>query len=313
MKNLVYIMKRILMMIPTLIVVTILIFAMIRAVPGDPADIILGDKATEATKEAWREKKGYNKPIVEQYFIYMGDLLHGDLGKSVKYNRDVVDLMGPRVLVTMSLIVAESTFILGMSFPLGYLAAKHRNGIADRAITMFSLFGISTPGFWVGTLLLLLFALKLGWLPVGNWGEGFFGHVKALILPGFTASLGIAGVMIKTLRSNVIDVIRSNYVDFARSKGIPEKRVKNRHILRNALITTITLFSIRLAFMFGGSIIIETVFSLPGVGYMMVNSIFSRDYAVVQSVMLVFALIVLVVNLVTDAIYSVLDPRVVLE
>ena len=312
-RTLMYMTKRVFYIIPTLLFISILVFAMIRVIPGDPADIVLGERASEESKEAWREKMGLNESVVEQYFIYVKQLLQGDLGHSMKYNRNVSDLMATRLIVTLSLLLTSSIFIIGISIPLGYLAAKHQNGIFDFIITSFSIFSVSAPQFWIGSILLLIFALQFKIFPVGNWGNTFFDHVRALILPGFTIALGSIGLLIKNLRSNIIDIINSDFVDFARSKGIPEGHIMNRHILRNVMISAITLFSLRMAAMFGSTLIVERVFSLPGIGLLLIESIFSRDYATVQSAVLVISLVVLLINLITDTIYSLLDPRVVLK
>lgn len=216
-------------------------------------------------------------------------------------------------MVTVGLVISTTIFVLLLSFPLGYLAGSKHGTPLDSGIKTGALIVISLPQFWVGTLFLLLFGLKLHWFPVGGWGDTFLEHAHSLILPGLTGALTTSALTIRNLRSNVIDVVNSDYVDFARSKGLTEKRIKNRHIIRNSMISTVTLLSLRIANMLGGSIVIETVFSLPGLGKLLVDSIFARDYAVVQTVVLMLALIVLIVNLITDVAYSMLDPRVRLE
>ena len=204
-------------------------------------------------------------------------------------------------------------FVVLISFPLGYYCGRHKNGIGDNVIRIISLVALSMPQFWIGVLLLLLFGLKLGWVPISGWGSTIPEHIQSLILPAITGALGVCTLMIKNLRSNVVDVMDQDFVDFARSKGIPESRVRSRHIVKNALISTVTLLALRIVNLLGYTVVIETVFSLPGVGALLVEAIFRRDYAVVQSVVVIFAALVLLVNLITDISYSLLDPRVELE
>jgi peptide/nickel transport system permease protein len=312
-KQLQYILKRILHMIPVLICVTILIFSMIRLIPGSAAEIMLGDKATPEKIAILEKKMGLDKSLPEQYLLFMKQVLTLDFGDSVVYARSVLELIQPRVAVTVSLVLVTTLLVLFISFPLGYLAGSRSGGLADGIIKSGALVAVSLPQFWVGTLFLLLFALRMRLFPVGTWGETVGERLHALILPGLTGALTTSALMIKNLRSNVIDVVGSDYVDFARSKGLKDGRIMGRHVLRNAMISTVTLLSLRVANMLGGSIVIETVFSLPGLGKLLVDSIFARDYAVVQTVVLLLALLVLAVNLLTDIAYSLLDPRVRLE
>ncbi len=305
-----YIVKRILQIIPVLLLVTVLIFLMIRLVPGDPARLILGEKATNSAVAALREKLGLNQSLFTQYLRFLKGLVTADLGVSLTYQRPVADLLLNNLPVTLSLTLASVLMSLLISFPLGYLAGMRKDGIADHAVRSTALVAISMPSFWIALLLMMFFSVKLRWLPVGGWGETLGDHLKALILPAFTQSLMTSALLIRNIRNSVVDISAMDFVDFARSKGIAEGAVKNRHILRNALISTVTLLAMRMAYMLGGSVIIETVFSLPGIGKLMVDSIFGRDYAVVQSLVFLFAFLVLVINLITDVLYSFLDPRV---
>lgn len=300
-------------MIPVLFCVTILIFLMIRLIPGSPAVIMLGDKATPEKIAILEEKMGLNEPLIVQYGLFLKQIVTLDFGDSITYARPVLELIQPKIGVTVGLVISTTIFVLLLSFPLGYLAGKNHGTPTDGIIKSGALVVISLPQFWVGTILLLLFGLKLKWFPVGQWGNNWLEHIHALILPGITGALTTSALTIRNLRSNVIDVVNSDYVDFARSKGLPESRIRSRHIVRNSMISTVTLLSLRIANMLGGSIVIETVFSLPGLGKLLVDSIFARDYAVVQTVVLMLALIVLIVNLITDVAYSLLDPRVKLE
>jgi peptide/nickel transport system permease protein len=295
------------------LIITILIFIMIRLIPGDPATVLLGDKATPELVAALKHKMGLDKPIYMQYLIFMKNLLTMNMGNSLLFIVPVSDLLKERLVLTGLLAFMAAIFSVLISFPLGYIAGTNKDNAKDTAIRTGTLVALSMPQFWVGLLLLMLFGVELRWLPVAGWGDTWPQHIKSLILPALTQALTTSALLTRNLRNNVVDVLQMDYVDFARSKGLKERAVRSRHVIRNALITTVTLLSMQMAYMLGGSIIIETVFALPGVGALMVQAIFSRDYAVVQAVVFVFAFFVLLVNLITDISYSFLDPRVRLE
>ncbi|MEM0530789.1 ABC transporter permease [Zongyangia sp. HA2173] len=313
MQQLNYAIKRLLQMIPVLLCVTILVFVMMRLIPGNPAQIMLGEKATPEMVAAKEVEMGLDKPYIVQYGIFLRDLVTGNLGESIQYSIPVSDLLGSRMIVTVSLALMTALFVVLISFPLGYYCGRHKNGIGDNIIRVLSLVALSMPQFWIGILLLLLFGLQLGWVPISGWGVTFLDHVRCLILPSITGALGVCTLMIKNLRGNVANVMGMDFVDFARSKGISEGRVRSRHIVKNALISTVTLLALRIVNLLGYTVVIETAFGLPGVGALLVEAIFRRDYAVVQSVVVIFAALVLIVNLITDISYSLLDPRVELE
>ncbi len=308
-----YIIKRILQMIPVFIIVTIVIFFMIRMIPGDPAAVMLGSKASPEAIASMREKMGLNQPMWTQFLIFLKDLFHFDLGTSVKYNQSVSSLVASRFLVTAALTVVSTVFSVIISFVLGYVGGMKKDKWQDQIIRFASLFGLSAPTFWIGLLLLTVFAVNLHLFPVSGWGDTLPDHIRGLILPGITQALGVSAVMIRNLRNNVIEIKGSDYVEFAKSKGLKNSVIRSRHILRNALIPTTTLLALKIAYMLGGSVVIESVFSLPGLGALLVNSINARDYAVVQGVVLTFVIMVMVINLLTDIIYSILDPRVKLS
>ncbi len=310
MNRLNYILKRVLQIIPVLIIVSILIFLMLRFIPGDPARLVLGDKATEAEVAAMHKKLGLDQSMLTQYWIYIKGIFTLNLGDSLKYQRPIVDLLKERVGVTLLLTLVSTVFSLVVSFPLGYFAGMHKDKVGDHVIRTAALAAIAMPSFWVGLLLMIVFGLWFHVLPVGGWGSTFTDQLRCLILPGITQSLMTSALLIRNIRNSVVEVNVLDYVDFARSKGISEKKVKNNHILRNAMISTVTLLSMRIAYMLGGSVIIETVFSLPGIGALTTDAIFSRDYSLVQTLVFLFAFLVLVINLLTDILYSFLDPRV---
>jgi peptide/nickel transport system permease protein len=257
-----------------------------------------------------REKLGLNRPLLTQYLIFMKGIFTLNLGDSLKYQRPIAELIKEHIGVTLLLTLVSTIFSLLISFPLGYYAGMHKDKPGDQIIRTTALAAIAMPSFWIGLLLMLLFGVKLRLLPVGGWGSTLPEQIKALILPGFTQSLMTSALLVRNIRNSVVDINILDYVDFARSKGISEKKVKNSHILRNAMISTVTLLAMRMAYMLGGSVIIETVFSLPGIGMMTVDAVFSRDYALIQALVFLFAFLVLIINLITDILYSFLDPRV---
>ncbi|MCH3919669.1 MAG: ABC transporter permease [Sphaerochaeta sp.] len=310
MNQLNYIIKRILQIIPVLFLTTILIFVMIHLIPGDPARLMLGEKATESAVAALREKLGLNRSLTAQYFQYLKGLLTFDLGTSLTYQRPVAQMLKERIPVTLSLTLMSTILSLLISFPLGYLAGIHKDKPGDHVVRGSALVAIAMPSFWVALLLMLLFSVKLRWLPAGGWGTTVWDHIRGLILPSLTQAIATSAILIRNIRNSVVEISVMEYVDFARSKGISEKEVRDHHILRNTLISTVTLLSMRVAYMLGGSVILETIYALPGIGKLMVDSIFGRDYVVVQALVFLFAFLVLVINLLTDILYSILDPRV---
>ena len=292
-------------MIPVLFVVTILVFSIIRFIPGEPARLILGEKATEEAVAALTEKLGLNEPLLTQYLLFLKQIFTLDFGNSFTYQMPVSELLASRFPVTLALTLMSTVISLVISLPLGYFAGVHKDRLGDQVVRTTSLVAISMPSFWVGLLLMIVFALKLKWL-----SDTLLGQFRCLILPAVTQSLMTSALLLRNTRNSVVDITRMDYVDFARSKGITSGEVRTRHVMRNAMISTVTLLSMRMAAMLGGSVIIETVFSVPGIGKLASDAIFGRDYAVVQYVVLLFAVLVLVINLITDILYSFLDPRV---
>lgn len=308
-----YVLKRLLQMIPVLLVVTVVVFSLIHFIPGDPARLMLGDKASFEQVEVLREQLGFNEPLVVQYGIFMKKLARLDLGESIKYHKPVIEILSKRMSLTISLTLLAGVFASIIGLPLGYIAAAKKDKLPDQIIRGSALVALSLPTFWVALLLLIAFALKIRLFPIGGWGQTPWEHIRGLILPAFTLSLQTTALLIRNSRNNIVDVSRSDFVDFARSKGIKNSVVRNRHIIRNSLVSSATLLSMQMAYMVGGSAITEMVFNLPGVGQLMVQSIFGRDYPVVQGSLLVIALIVMLLNMLTDVLYSALDPRVTLE
>jgi len=308
-----YTFKRIIQMIPILIIVSIIIFFMIRLIPGDPITIRLGVKATPKMVEILMKKEGLDKPILVQYLIFIKNLLRFDMGNSIIYHIPILVLLKKRIVVTLFLTLFTLIFSVVISWPLGYLAGIKENKIEDQIIRSGALVALSAPQFWVGLILMILFAVSIKIFPVGGWGDTWLQHLRAIILPAFTQSLMTVALLARNLRNGVVDILKMDYIAFAKSKGLDDKVIKNRHIIRNAMVPYVTLIAMRAAYMLGGSIIIETVFALPGVGALMIQSIYGRDYTVIQGVVLIFALAVMTINVLTDLTYAYLDPRVRLE
>ena len=307
-----YILKRLLQMIPVILIVMVLIFVLMRMIPGDPAIVMLG-RARPEVLEAYRIKMGYYDSFFVQFWRFFTNTFKFDLGDSLHFRMPVTKLIGSRFIVTMWLTVFSTILTILISIPLGYLAGIKKDKVEDQCIRSFSLFGLSMPSFWVGLMLLLIFGVRLQWLPVSGWADDFAGRLRTLILPSLTLAIATSGVIIRNTRNNIVDVKSHDYVDFARAKGVSNARVSTAHIIRNALIPTVTLIGMRVGYMLGGSVIIESIFSLPGMGELLVSSVLRRDYAVVQGVVIVFVIIIMLINLITDLLYSVIDPRITLK
>jgi peptide/nickel transport system permease protein len=306
-----YVLRRLLALMPTVLGVTILVFFLIHLVPGDPARTILGNQATPARIALVRHEFGLDRPLPVQYEKFMARLVHGNLGTSLFYNVGAGHLVWSRLPITLWLIVFGTLLAVVISVPLAALAASRRDTVVDHAVRAVPLVGLGFPAFWVGVMLTLLFALNLGRLfPVGGYGYGFFGHLHSMFLPALTVALGISPILIRSLRASLLEVFDAEYVTTARAKGISERRVLFRHALRNAVISTVSVLGVNVAYLIGGTLIVEQVFALGGVGQLMIDSINARDFPVVQAVTLVFAVMVVLVYLLTDIVHALLDPRV---
>ena len=310
MSRLGFVWQRLLQMVPVAIGVTIIVFFMIHLVPGDPARTMLGVHATDQAVAALHHKWGLDRSLAAQYGLFMDRLFHGNFGDSLFYRVSARSLILGRLPATLWLILYATILSIIISVPLAVLAATHKNRAADHAVRAIPLIGLGMPSFWVGIMLILFFSLKWRLFPVGGYGEGISGHLKSMFLPGLTVALAISPLLIRSLRASMLNVLESEYVTTARSKGLPSRRVLTHHALRNAVIPTITVLGINIGFLVGGTLVVENVFALPGIGNLMLTAIFNRDFPVVQGVTLVFALMVITVNLLTDISYAMLDPRV---
>ncbi len=283
---------------------TFVIFGLVR-LTGDPTNLLLPDLAPEEVREALREKLGLNEPLIVQYGIFLTDLTQGDLGTSFVFKVPVTDLIGQRLPATIQLALVALIATLVVGIPLGVIAAYRRNGIIDKIASFLAILGQSAPGFWVALLLVLAFSIKLKWLPPSGRGDG----IEYLVLPVIVISLGPLAGLVRLLRSSMIEVLETDYVKFLRLKGLPERTILWQHALRNAGLTTLTFVGILTATLLTGSVVAETVFAWPGMGWLISESIVSHDFAVVQGVVLVFSFIYIVTNLVVDLLYGVLNPR----
>jgi peptide/nickel transport system permease protein len=303
--------RRILQMIPVVFGITIIAFFLIRLIPGDPAVAILGNHYTPQLGNALRASMGLNKSIWQQYLIFIGHLLQGNLGDSIYYQQSVLSLVVNRVQPTLWLVVYAAVLALVIAVPLAVLAAVYRDTIIDQIIRAVFMVTLAMPAFWVGIILVLVLSVHWRVFPVTGFGTGgITSHLYYLFLPALTIALSFSAVLIRSLRNSILTVMTADYVDTARAKGISGRRIMIRHILRNALLSTVTIFGINIAFLIGGTVIVEDIFAVGGVGNLLIQSILQRDYPVVQGVVLLIALCVVAVNLLTDVVYALLDPRV---
>jgi len=300
-----YLFSRLLGAIIVVFGVVLLVALLIHLVPGDPVEAMLGEAARAADREALRSALGLDRPLPVQLWDYFSGLLRGDLGISLHSRRPVSAVLAERIPATAELAVASLAIALLIALPLGVVAAVRRGTVVDHGAMGFSLLGISIPNFWMGPLLILLFSLWLGWLPVSG-REG----PASLVLPALTLGTALAAVLSRMVRSTLLEVLGEDFIRTARAKGLPEFQVVFGHGLRNALLPVITLLGLQLGALLGGAVITETVFSWPGVGQLLVESIQRRDYPLVQGCVLLISLTYVLVNVITDLVYAAVDPRV---
>ncbi|HCQ46607.1 ABC transporter permease [Achromobacter sp. LC458] len=311
-----YLTKRIAAAVPTIIVVTVLVFGMIRAIPGDPASLMLGDIDNPALLAEMRHALGLDRPVGEQFLIWVGNALHGDLGMSIARREPVMHLVLTHFAVTAQVVLTATLLACLVAIPAGMIAAWRQNRRADTAIVSTSILFVSMPSFWVGILLIWLFGVKLNWLPVYGFesmAQSGLGALKYLVLPVCAIVLTEIAAITRMMRASTIETLRLEYVAHARAKGLPEKRVMLRHVLPNSFGPTLTVIGLMLGHLLSGAAVIETVFTLPGIGRLLVESIYARDYPVVQGCLLFIALLYVAVNLVVDLLYPLFDPRVKLQ
>jgi peptide/nickel transport system permease protein len=306
-----FILRRVLQTIPTIAFILVVTFVLVRLLPGDPASAMLGDRAIDADVERINAKLGLDRSIPVQFLYFTRAVFTGDLGNSIGLKLPVLELIMKRLPVTLMLTAMAAIIALLLALPLSFVAALNRHQAPDTIIRGVFQIGLSMPVFYVGLVLLTVFAAKLRWFPVGGYGDSFFDDLYHLFLPAMTLALSLAAVLMRNLRASIIGVVGADYVDFARAKGLRSRVILVRHVLRNALISTVTLFGLSIGTLLGGAVITETVFAIPGAGRLMIESIYGRDYPVIQGLTIALAMLVSVTFLVTDIVQAWLDPRVV--
>jgi peptide/nickel transport system permease protein len=297
-------------MIPVLLGITLLAFLFMQLLPGDPITILTGGKASPETIAALREKFGLDKPVYIQYLLFLGNAMRGDLGNSILQKTPVVELVLERVWPTLFLLGYGGLIAVLLTIPLSILSAMRADQPVDHGIRISGMVTFAMPSFWLGLLLILLFGLKLDWFPIAGWGDGFFGHFYYLFLPSLTIGIFLAPILILSLRSSLLEIMGAEYVEAARAKGLKPRRIMVKHVLRNALIPTVTILAVNIGWLVGGSVVIETVFSIPGLGLLLIRSVLYRDYPTILGLTIIFGVLVMAVNLLADLSYAMIDPRV---
>jgi peptide/nickel transport system permease protein len=305
-----FIVRRLAQMVPVLFGITIVVFALLQLIPGDPATTILGAQARPDSIAALRRELGLDRPLWEQYLRYMGNLAQLDLGNSLKFRVSVASLLPGRLEVSLALIAYATLLTVAITLPLGIVSALRKDGLFDQVTRGLLLLTLVMPAFWVGIIFLTYFSVQWKLFPVAGYGEGWREHLHHLFLPALTIALSIVPILVRSLRASILEAMGSDYVRTARAKGLRERAVVTAHVLRNALIPALTLLGLSVGYLLGGTVIVENVFSLPGAGKLLVEAIAARDYPLVQATTLVFAALVISINLLTDLIYTFLDPRV---
>jgi peptide/nickel transport system permease protein len=307
------VLQRLAATVPVLLLVTAGVFALLHLTPGDPIDAMMAESVDAVAKASLRAELGLDRPLPLQYAAWMGRLLRGDLGRSIRNGEPVLESVSRRLRPSLQLALLAMSVSLLIAFPAGIVSAVRRNTAADRVSTTLALFGICMPNFLLALLLIFLFGVTLRWLPISGYvdpAEELVDGLRSLALPAVTLGLALAAVVTRTLRSSMLEALSEDYVRTARAKGLPEGRVIRGHVFRNALIPVVTVLGLQLGTLIGGAVITEYVFALPGVGRLVVDAVFARDYPLVQGVVLLIALGFIASNLLVDLLYGVIDPRI---
>jgi peptide/nickel transport system permease protein len=305
-----YIAERVVSAIPVLLGVTIFVFVAVQFVPGDPIRIMMHGRISDAEVAQIYAKLGMDRPLLVQYADFVRKALGGDLGLSIVQNTEVAKLVGEKLAPSLWLLVCSAVLSVIIAMPLALLSARRRNRLTDHVIRVSSMVGFAMPPYWIGLLLILLFGLKPGLFPISGFGRGPLDHLHHLFLPALTIACFLAPILVQSLRASMLDVLAAEFIEVARAKGLSEWRILVKHVLRNALIPVITVLAVNISWLVSGAVIVEYVFSLPGLGSLLVRSVGYRDYPVIQGLSVVFAVIVVAVNLLADLSYMLVDPRV---
>ncbi|PNS00362.1 peptide ABC transporter [Petrotoga mexicana DSM 14811] len=313
-----YFIRRILLSIPTILLVTLIVFLLVRLVPGDVVDMIIGTQNFLSEEQILQmyEDFGLDKPLISQYFIWLKSLVTGNLGVSLRTGEDVADLLVQRLPVTLELALLSILFSIIIGIPLGMISALKKNTYVDNSIKVVGLVGLSSPAFWIGTIFIVLFSFYFDNFTIFGYVsfiENPLKNLQIFLLPSFTLGLMIAAQILRITRTSMIDELSKDYVKVAHSKGLSKNKVIYKHAFRNALTPIITITGIQLGYLFGGSIVIENMFALPGLGRLLLQSVNQRDYPVIQAIILFIVIVIVILNLLIDFIYTIIDPRVNLE
>lgn len=308
-----YIARRVLLMVPTLFGISLVAFGLMHIAPGSAASAMLGDRATPEAIAALEREMRLDQPVPVQYMHWLGGVLRGDLGESFSTHKPVLELLGERMLVTLEIGVLSLVVALAGAIPLGVMAAVNQNRLRDHGARIVALLGISIPDFWSGILLIIVFGVQFGWVPAGGFtpiSDGILENLRSIALPVLTLGFVNMGLITRMLRSSMIETLSQNYVLTARALGVPTRKVIWDDALRNAFIPTLTVIGITIGLVLSGSVMLETVFALPGVGRLVADSVFNRDLPVIQGALLLIGVVYVFVNLLIDVLYTVLDPRI---
>ncbi|MGR9208419.1 ABC transporter permease (plasmid) [Rhizobium leguminosarum] len=305
-----FVLTRPLQFLPVIFGISVITFILVRLIPGDPARNILGTRATPAALASIRAQYGLDQPMWLQYVYFLKNLANGEMGKSILYKIDVLKLIVTRIEPTLALVVSSVVLSVLIAVPMAAIAARNAGRAPDHAVRIVSTFGIGFPPFWLGLMLIILFSVELGVLPVSGYGATIGDKLSHLVLPSLTVALSLSTVLTRSLRAAMIDQLKSDVATAARARGMPEGIVFWRHVLPNSLVPTINLLAVNIGWLIGGTVVVESVFALPGMGQLLVRAIFSRDYMVVQGVAMVFACATVLINFIADIVTVAADPRV---
>lgn len=302
--------RRLLQAIPVLFGITVVSFFLIHLIPGDPVAVILGNHYNATTAAALRHALGLDQPLWNQYLLFLTNILHGDFGKSVYYEQPVTQVISDRIEPTIWLVLYSGVLSAIISVPLAIVSALRADRIFDQVVRTVFVVAFAMPAFWVGIILILVLSVNHRFFPVSGFGAGALDHLYYLFLPALTIAASFASVLIRSLRNSILEVLHEDYVRTAKAKGVRFQVLILRHVLRNALLPTVTIFGVNIAFLLGSTVIIENVFAIGGIGQLLVSAILQRDYTVVQGITLLLAVAVVAINLLTDVVYALLDPRI---
>lgn len=309
MNELTFVSRRLLLAVPSILAVSVVTFFMLRLVPGDPARVLAGPRADAETIEQVRSTLGLDQPVWVQYFLYIGRAVRGDFGYNLTGSSPVLEVVANGAVVTGTLAVVALVFTIVISLTLALLAARRPGGIFDTVARVFSVGGLALPSFWVALMLIVLVALPTGLFPVGGWPEGFGPRLNAVFLPALTLSLSLSPILVRSLRSSLLDVLGSDYVLSARAIGVANGRMLWSYVLRNALLPSIPLIAVIIGFLLGGTVVVESAFNLPGLGQILVGAVSNRDANLVQGIVLALGTLIILVYLLADIALSLVDPR----